>query len=294
MQSMTSECARHDIDQGRSSLVAGMSELAHKAAVPVGRGGTVGRFGAADCVIGTTGPPRQRDPTGRRLALPSRPNKSRSRGRRPRSLATVLAVGSPRSRMRRRQFIPGLRSAAVWSAVVQAQQPAVPVIGCLSAQSADDDCKKYQEAGMYTGRILRETPRRRKPDDKQAGKTRLTSAGCRRQRPHRPPRAARARRAVRGRGRDRRRQFAHRRRRRAAAGRSLEHGARSDNPALWRAGEVRKQGRAHADQSQRTSRAPARRARRTICSTARSRRTACISWWPAPASPISIRPSTAW
>jgi hypothetical protein len=39
MQSTTSECARLDIDQERSSLVAGMSELAHKAAVAVGRGG---------------------------------------------------------------------------------------------------------------------------------------------------------------------------------------------------------------------------------------------------------------
>ena len=37
-----------------------------------------------------------------------------------------------------------------------------------------------------------------------------------------------------------------------------------------------------------------RPARRTICSMARSRRTACTSWWRAPAFPISIRPSTAW
>ena len=56
---------------------------------------------------------------------------------------------------------------------------------------------------------------------------------------------------VRGRGRDRRRHLAHRRRRRAAAGRSVEHGARRANPGLWRAGEVRKEGRAHAHQSQR-------------------------------------------
>jgi hypothetical protein len=36
--------------------------------------------------------------------------------------------------------------------------------------------------------------------------------------------------------------------------------------------------------------APAERARRIIFSTARSRRTACILWWPAPASPTSTRP----
>ena len=86
--------------------------------------------------------------------------------------------------------------------------------------------------------------------EKQEGNTRLTSAGRRRQWSRRPPRAARARHAARGRGRDRRRQFAHRRRCRAAARRSLEHGARSADPALWRAGEIRKQGRPHADQSQ--------------------------------------------
>ena len=48
----------------------------------------------------------------------------------------------------------------------------------------------------------------------------------------------------------RRRRFAHLRRRRAAAGRSLEHGARRADPALWHAGEVREQGGAHAHQPQ--------------------------------------------
>jgi putative tryptophan/tyrosine transport system substrate-binding protein len=43
--------------------------------------------------------------------------------------------------MRRRQFIASVAGAAVWPVVVQAQQTAIPVVGYLSPQSADDDFK---------------------------------------------------------------------------------------------------------------------------------------------------------
>src|SRR6516225_6749950 len=52
--------------------------------------------------------------------------------------------------MRRRTFIAGLGSVAAWPVVAQAQQPAMPVVGYLSGQSADDDYK-YITAAFLQG-----------------------------------------------------------------------------------------------------------------------------------------------
>jgi putative tryptophan/tyrosine transport system substrate-binding protein len=62
--------------------------------------------------------------------------------------------------IRRREFMAGLGSAAAWPVVARAQQPAMPVIGYLSVQSADDDYKNFtvpflqglQETGYVVGR----------------------------------------------------------------------------------------------------------------------------------------------
>src|SRR5271168_3813627 len=61
--------------------------------------------------------------------------------------------------MRRRQFIAVLGSAAAWPLTARAQQPAVPVIGYLSAQSAELEFKNFtvpflqglREAGYVEG-----------------------------------------------------------------------------------------------------------------------------------------------
>jgi putative ABC transport system substrate-binding protein len=62
--------------------------------------------------------------------------------------------------MRRREFIAGLGSTAAWPLLARAQQPAVPVVGFLSAQSAEVDYKDttvpflqgLKDAGYVEGR----------------------------------------------------------------------------------------------------------------------------------------------
>src|SRR6516164_2933382 len=83
------------------------------------------------------------------------------RPRRARSNASSAGIGSPaqggRLRMRRREFIAGLGSAAAWPVAARAQR-ALPVIGYLDPTSPDGDPERLRgfrqglkDAGLVEG-----------------------------------------------------------------------------------------------------------------------------------------------
>jgi len=57
--------------------------------------------------------------------------------------------------VKRRTFIAGISSTAAWPVVALAQQRGLPVIGFLSAQSADDEVNKIITVPLHQG--LKET-----------------------------------------------------------------------------------------------------------------------------------------
>ena len=58
--------------------------------------------------------------------------------------------------MRRREFIAGLGGAAAWPLVARAQQPAMPVIGFMSARSPEDTVEvlKVFHSGLEQGGFI--------------------------------------------------------------------------------------------------------------------------------------------
>jgi putative ABC transport system substrate-binding protein len=58
--------------------------------------------------------------------------------------------------MRRREFIAGLGSTVAWPVVARAQQPVMPLVGWLGAQSADDDSNRTVPLGELATEQVRE------------------------------------------------------------------------------------------------------------------------------------------